>query len=75
MLFNLEFYGISAVLSIGPALRRMTPLSISIAWLLAETAGIWEYAESDPASATEVAGLKSALHQPGKLKKFSYETI
>lgn len=37
--------------------------------------GIWEYAESDPASATEVAGLKSALHQPGKLKNFSYETI
>lgn len=37
--------------------------------------GIQEYAESDPASATEVAGLKSALHQPEKLKKFSYETI
>ena len=70
MLFILEFYGISAVLSIASAVRRMTPLSVLIAWLLAGTAGIQEYAESHPASATEVAGLKSALHQLGKLKKF-----
>lgn len=75
MLFILVFYGIPAVLSIAPTLRRMTPLSMSIAWRLAGTAGIREYAESDPASATEAAGLKSALYQLGKLKNFSYESI
>lgn len=54
-LFALEFYGVSAVLSVTPAMRGMTPLSMSIAWQLAGTARIWEYGESDPAQATEFA--------------------
>lgn len=74
-LFALEFYGVSAVLSVAPAVRGMTPLSMSIAWQLAGTAGIWEYGESEPGQATEVAGLKNALDQLGKLKNFSWEAM
>lgn len=65
----------SAVLSIVPGMRRMTLLGVSIAWLLAGTVRIQVYAELDPVSATEVSGLKSALHQLGKLKNFSYRII
>lgn len=65
----------SAVLSIVPGMRRMTLLSMSIAWLLVGTVRIQVYAELDPMSATEVSGLKSALHQLGKLKNFSYGII
>lgn len=53
----------------------MSALSLLMAWLLAGTAGVWEYAGSHPASATEIAGLKSVLCQLGKLKNSSYETI
>lgn len=60
-----------AVLSVVPAVRRMTLLNVSISWLLAVAARIQEYEELDPASATEVSGLRSALHQLGKLKFFS----